>query len=406
LEIEFSTTIDIDICSSKLEEIVKCFAKIFAQVFREFSQQVLVAFADDYMSRKTKPFSCNKCGNTLYFKWKTHHGKQTSLMTVFGILFLPQLQIQCKKCNRKMYLTRKLLEIEPRKKIPLCTIRRLGLIGALTTFRVAQKIVAMFGVTLDKMSIWRCVQKLGNDMTFALDPDEEAIGEADGTGVPIRGIKKGHRGKELKVFVQLRKKGGVNVAGLAIGKYDSNWDKLFEPLIWMFQGFKRFVLITDGDTSIFKSLKGKVEVVLQRCLWHIPYQFKWYLWNDGLKKKSVLWPQLFAQLYGIVNVKSLIDPDAKQYVKELIDKKREQLTKLIDECKENGLQSSATYLTNASKDMFTSIEKKLNGRTTSHVERVMRTANMRINVGKWSPQGVLNAMKVRLAYYYNGFDVD
>ena len=63
------------------------------------------------------------------------------------------------------------------------------------------------------------------------------------------------------------------------------------------------------------------------------------------------------------------------------------------------------YLTNASDDLFTSIENKLNGKTTSYVERVMRTVNMRINVGKWSASGALNATKVRLAYYYNNFDV-
>jgi hypothetical protein len=38
------------------------------------------------------------------------------------------------------------------------------------------------------------------------------------------------------------------------------------------------------------------------------------------------------------------------------------------------------------------------------VERLMKTVNMRINVGKWSDSGSLNAVKIRLAYYYNGFD--
>jgi hypothetical protein len=36
--------------------------------------------------------------------------------------------------------------------------------------------------------------------------------------------------------------------------------------------------------------------------------------------------------------------------------------------------------------------------------RVMRTVNMRTKMGKWSANGALNAIKVRLAYYYNGFD--
>jgi hypothetical protein len=54
--------------------------------------------------------------------------------------------------------------------------------------------------------------------------------------------------------------------------------------------------------------------------------------------------------------------------------------------------------------MFTAVENRLNGKTTSKVERVMRTVNMRANVSKWSQNGALNVTKVRLAYYYNGFD--
>ena len=54
--------------------------------------------------------------------------------------------------------------------------------------------------------------------------------------------------------------------------------------------------------------------------------------------------------------------------------------------------------------MFTAINNRLQGKTTSKVERAMRTVNMRINTGKWSTSGALNATKIRLAYYYNGFD--
>jgi hypothetical protein len=42
--------------------------------------------------------------------------------------------------------------------------------------------------------------------------------------------------------------------------------------------------------------------------------------------------------------------------------------------------------------------------TTSKVERVVRTVNMRANVSKRSKSGALNVAKLRLAYYYNGFD--
>ena len=54
--------------------------------------------------------------------------------------------------------------------------------------------------------------------------------------------------------------------------------------------------------------------------------------------------------------------------------------------------------------MFTAIEKRLNGKTSSKVERLMRTATMRAKVSKWSEAGALNVTEIRLAYYYNGFD--
>ena len=54
--------------------------------------------------------------------------------------------------------------------------------------------------------------------------------------------------------------------------------------------------------------------------------------------------------------------------------------------------------------MFTNFSNKWQGKTTSLIERIMRTVNLRVNVGKWSSKGVLNVIKIRLAHYYNGFN--
>jgi hypothetical protein len=50
-------------------------------------------------------------------------------------------------------ITRKLLGIEPKKRIPAEIYRKLGLLGSLTTYRVAEKIGGMFGWAVDKMTI-------------------------------------------------------------------------------------------------------------------------------------------------------------------------------------------------------------------------------------------------------------
>lgn len=394
-------TVTIDIPSAKLCYLTEAFFKIQKLVLKHFFQSVILIFAKYYMNLTTKPFTCDKCGNNKHFKWKTKHGKPTQLLTIFGRVKLKQLQIQCKHCDHKMYIVRKLLSVLPRKIIPFETVKRLGLIGALTSFRVASKITSMFGWQLDKMTVWRSLQKLAPTIEFGLDINESASGEADGTGIPTIGVKK--RGRELKVFVQHKKGGGVRIANLSIGNYDSGWDKLFNPLLNTMKKFNQFLLITDGDTSILNSIKDKVTILFQRCLWHLPHQFKYYLWKDGVTRKSDEWLYALAKLLNICSTRSLIYDE--EITADMVKQKKMDYQELVDYCSSHNWKHAVTYLSNAADDLFTAVDNKLNGKTTSHVERVMRTVNMRINVGKWSPKGALNAAKVRLAYYYNDFDV-
>lgn len=399
MQISFNCEFDITIGSPCIQEIMKAFGKLLPLLLKDFIQKILLGFAEFYMGEKSKPFIC-QCGNAEHFIWKTHHGKQTGVVTLFMVVWLEQLQVQCKQCGRKQYITRKLLGMEPRQRIAQDIRRKFGLIGALTSFRVAEKITSLFGCALDKMTVWRCVQQTAQEVEFGLDPKGLAHGEADGTGIPIQGIKK--RGKELKVFVQLKRTGGIRVAGLSIGDYDKGWDKLFEPLLDGLKSFRSFLLVTDGDTSILKGLGNTVTVLLQRCLWHIPHQLKYCLWKDKVKNKSEVWRTVLADILDICALPKLVE---QELIENVARCKKEHLERLITFCGQNGFAHSAAYLENARPHMFTAIDNRLKGKTTSHVERVMRTVNMRINVGKWSLEGALNVNKIRLAYYYNGFDV-
>ncbi len=394
--------IDIDNC--KLDTILNVYSELTKDLLNHFAQEVLTGFSESYMNQNEKPFVCEKCSNNKDFIWKTKHGKKTKIITTLQPVILNQLQVQCKCCGHKFFITRSLLGLEKRTRILPDAIKKLGLIGALTTFRVAEKITKLFGITLDKMTIWRSVQKTADDIKFNIDPDESDIGEADGTGIPVVGIKK--RGQEMKVFVQHKKDGGVRIAGLSIGKYDKDWDKLFKPLIPDLKKFKKFLLITDGDDSIFKSIKDIVQVKIQRCLWHIPHQLKFVLWKDKVSRRNDKWLYALGEILNICTIKYIQDEDRSDVIEKIISSKEKQLDMLIEYCKTEEWKSCATYLQNAKSDMFTGIRNRLNGKTTSHAERVMKTINYRINVGKWSPEGALNVNKIRLAYYYNGFDVE
>ena len=243
------------------------------------------------------------------------------------------------------------------------------------------------------------MENTASEIDFKLDGKELPRGEADGTG--IKGIAK--RGKELKVFIQYKKGGGVRVAGLDIGNYNGAWNRLFQNSIEVFKGFRRrFLLITDGDTSILDGLKDKVKIIVQRCLWHIPHQAKYVLWQDGVKHKSAEWLHVVSELLEICAIRPFVD--CQKTIEKMIESKRKRLEEVIGYCREKGYTHCVSYLENAEPDMFTAVEKRLNGKTSSKVERVMRTVNIRVNVSKWSVAGALNVTKIRLAYYYNGFD--
>lgn len=401
ITIEFDCLFRVNMRQCDFSTIMKAFLTLLPQLLEDFFQKVLVAFGEYEMAQDKKSFACKCCGNDTKFIWKTRHGKATTILTWFRYITLKQLQVECKGCGSKQYITRMLLGMEPRKRIPEATRRKLALLGALTSYRVAEKFGKMFGWAIDKMTIWKSVQQVGAGMEFVLDENEEPRCEADGTGVGITGIAK--RGKELKVLVQYKKGGGVRVAGIDIGNYNGSWDKLFEKSVEVIKKFKgHFLLLTDGDTTIFDSLKGKVTVLVQRCLWHIPYQAQYVLWTDRVKRKSREWLHVVAELMEICAIRSLVDcPDT---IKAMLESKKARLEKVIAYCREKKYGHCVAYLENARADMFTALENRLEGKTTSRVERLFRTVNMRVNLSKWSTEGALNVTKVRLAYYYNGFD--
>jgi len=399
ITIDFDCQFKVHLKNSHISTILAAFAALLPELLRDFFQKVLVGFGEYAMALKKKPFTC-KCGNDADFIWKTRHGKKTKIHGFYRWLELQQLQVQCKRCGSKMYITRKLLGMAPMKRIAPEIYRKLGLLGSLTTFRVAEKIGGMFGWAVDKMTIWSAVQKTASEIDFKLDANELPHGEADGTGIGIKGIAK--RGKELKVFIQYKQGGGVRVAGLDLGNYNGSWDKLFQDSIEVLKGFSQFLLLTDGDTAILDALKDKVKIIFQRCLWHIPHQAKYVLWQDKVKHKSAEWLYVISELMEICAIRPFVD--CQQTIEMMVESKRKRLEKIIRYCRKNEYARTVSYLENARPDMFTALEKRLNGKTTSKVERVMRTVNMRVNVSKWSKAGALNVTKVRLAYYYNGFD--
>jgi len=368
-------TIEVDIKEPSLKEIMEAFKKAILECFQTFVNKVLMRYAKEYK----KNGELNRLLDCSKVTWKTSKGnKMTSIFTIFGKIRVPQIQVKNHDTGKRVYISRLLLGIEARKRVPEITTKMLGLMGALSPYRVVRKIVSMFTeVRFTLMTILRSVRKTGEGIDFTVKPDETGEFEADGTGLPI--IKGGKRGKELKVLAQRKQNGGIRIAGMIIGKYKGGWGKLFKPIKKVLKTFGEIFLVTDGDVSILKGIKG-IRVIIQRCLFHIPHETKYTLWKDKVKRRSEDWAYILAKVLEITNIKRI--RDRTEIAENIIKWKKEHLIKLIDFCRNKGYNHTAIYLENARENIFGGIERRAMGGTTSLIERVMRTINARIDIAQ------------------------
>lgn len=130
---------------------------------------------------------------------------------------------------------------------------------------------------------------------------------------------------------------------MIIGGYNKGWNKLFKPLKEKLKVFKEILLTTDGDDCILKGIKG-IKVILQRCLFHIPHQANYTLWQDKIQRKTKPWVHILTKLIDICNVRKIKEDES--IAEETIKIKKKELKELIDFCKDNKATKTAEYLEN------------------------------------------------------------
>lgn len=133
-------------------------------------------------------------------------------------------------------------------------------------------------------------------------------------------------------------------------------------------------LVHDGGDNMEDCAKH-----VQRCRWHLGYQLKHYLWQDGISHHNR--PPFHEALMDIMNDR---ENGSQRYLK---------LANNLGTC---GLKTTAGHLLNAASEAFTFLkEPGFSYIDTSPLEREMRELNRRVDVGaRWSPSGVENLLKV------------
>jgi hypothetical protein len=135
-------------------------------------------------------------------------------------------------------------------------------------------------------------------------------------------------------------------------------------------------LVHDGGDSL-----GDCAKHVQRCRWHLGYQLKHYLWQDGI-------PHNFRPPFHEALMDIMKDPEngPQRYLK---------LANNLATC---GLKATAGHLMNAAAEAFTFLkEPGFSYIDTSPLEREMRELNRRADIGaRWSQRGVESVLKVLL----------
>ena len=391
--LEATITLEVDNCN--LKTLTMTFLRALKPLFRSIVSEALIHYYHESLSsgELCEQLQTNKIV-------ERSHKKQTKLKTLFGDIWVPQIQVRIypnnPACAEQRSITRLLLGVEPRCQIPGFMKELLGLLGSLTTYRVGHRIIKMFsGFKCSIMSIWRSVQWLGKRINLSLAEDGINELEADGTGIPTK--NSGKRGSELKVVFQRNKKGKLHLAGIAIGKYKetANWQQAMDnPIKEGIKQFGKVVLASDCDSAITETaLQCNDKVVLQRDIWHVYHQLKYYLWQDKVEKP--IRNNIISLVYKLMLIKKQFAVNHRLLLVDMV----------INSLIRNGYTHTSTYLKTCTENFYTFLEEKNTNIYTSKTERSMRTINARINVGVWSDNGALNAAKIRLSYYYNGFGI-
>jgi len=392
-QIELEAKIIIKVENCNMQYLTKQFLFSLQTLFQCFVSQVLLYYYEKY-------YETGELKQLLsidnYSKKSTTN--KTKFKTLFGDIWVPQIQIRTKDASGKSHqlsITRELLGVSRKLQIPDFLKDMLGWISSVSTFRVGHKIVGLLSnFRCSLMSVWNSVKFAADKIKLSLSAVGTNEFEADATGIPTR--NSGKRGSELKKVFQKKKNGKLHLVGISIGKYKNvvDWQlafsKITEAVKSGLEMFEKIILASDGDLSIIdtaKAISSKIKIQMDK--WHVFYQLKYYLWKDGVKKD--LKNSIIGHFFKI-----------SMLFKRTIKDRDKRIARYIEMLLWSGYSHTATYLQSSMINFYTHETEGNKNVYTSKTERSMRTTNQRINVGVWSDHGALNISKIRDAYYYNG----
>jgi len=343
------------------------FAKQFVQTIRQVQNYLYAKLQGQLL--------CPDCAGCLLIRkgWRKRH-----LKTSRGSFRLQVLQANCKTCGRTFRPLNDLIGL-PFSRRFLDEFVEKGIRTAvdLPFAKASRMIKILTGYRISAETIRQKIHTKAAD----LELDKDVTGKTvlvDST--KVKSCKK-KRGASVHLAITARKGPEVaerpSIHKRLLHLHVGNSRKLRKRL----KTIRVENLVHDG----FESLTGCAPNV-QRCLWHLVHQLKYYLRQDGVPFGS----------------RSFYQNSLKRI---LWDSKNgpEKFKTFVKDLENSGLKQSAKHLSNAQPEAFTwANHLGFSFTTTAPLEREMRELNRRADVGaRWSDKGIENVLKVLFHYRLN-----
>ena len=150
------------LCPALADE-VPLFIRLEREVEEEFRPQMLEALQRkvDAVAQEQRgrgiPVCCEKCGKSM----KNKDARRLSWWCRFGRVFAKPVRYCCSPCRSTRRPLLEVLGVEPGQ-IGGSLSRLLALLGVVVPYELASQLARVFlGVQVSPMSVWRCVQRLG-----------------------------------------------------------------------------------------------------------------------------------------------------------------------------------------------------------------------------------------------------
>jgi hypothetical protein len=361
-QVNLITNLEINTENCNFKGITISFLFSLKGLFQEYVKLILLHYFEEYY----KNGKLAKKLGVETVKKKTAN-KLTKFKTLFENIEVPQIQVRViglDGIERQMSITRILLGVSRKYQIPDFMKELLGWIESVCTYRLGHKITGMLtNFKCSLMSVWNSVQWYGKQIKLKLSTEETNEFEADGTGIPTH--KTGKRGSELKKVFQRDKDGKLHLVGLTIGKYKSldDWlSILSNPIKEGLKQFGKIIPASDGDKSIIDTAMSidKKRVKIQKDIWHVFHQLKYYLWQDKVPKE--IRSNIIKLVYKITMILTCFSSQKRLHILSIV----------INNLKNNSYNHTAVYLQSAMRGFYTYETEGNSNIYTTRTERSQR----------------------------------